>query len=114
MSDKFLLFWETYKSTPARDMIVKSVVVDGQPVMLNHLLQHCWNDNDHLPEPLRKEIIAELQQHRPAHRTVDGRQWPDPGYWRDRIWRVSQAAQALRPLVARKMVNPRLYPPPTG
>ena len=109
MSRIFKSVWSTYQQTAPRDLITATVLVGSSNMMLHHALNHVFNDTDWLPDGLRKEIIAELDQWRPAYRVDQGHREIDTNYWRSRITRYSQAARALRPLIERQTVAPRQF-----
>lgn len=109
--------WEAYTTLPARDLITAMIEVNGKQMGLNHALRHCFNDTEALPDALRRQVVKELNAHRPASVNLDGndsRREAAPQYWNNRIWRYSQAARALCPLLERKMVTPGRYPSPHG
>ncbi|GHD07706.1 hypothetical protein ACFOEZ_04130 [Tianweitania populi] len=110
----FRTVWETFRDTPDRDLIITTVKMGDEQLMLNHALSKLWNDTSYLPNALRDEIIAELAEGRTVSQVIDGRRWEgnSRAYWKERVHRVSQAARALCPLIARRMVNPRPATPP--
>lgn len=99
------LVWAAYCSAIPADLITLSVTVNGQAMLLNHAIKFSFNDVESLPNTLRLEIVAELEEHRPAYSSGSDRVRVH-SYWLERIWRYSQAARAFEPLLVRRMVYP--------
>lgn len=95
--------WAAYRSATPADLITLSITVNGRAMLLNQAIKFSFNDVESLPNTMRLEIVAELEEHRPAYSSDHLRAH---NYWLERIWRYSQAARAFEPLLVRRMVKP--------